>query len=59
MAAPSIIGPHKCFGNILEVKFAQVRYFLSQNIGATKDIVSPLVPTFGAYVTPSHMKLGT
>jgi len=54
MAAPSIIGPHKCFGNILEVKFAQLCYFLSQSIVVTKDIVAPCPNVRGT----CHMRVG-
>jgi len=32
----------KSFQQYVTTKFAKLRYFLSQNIGGTKDIMSPL-----------------
>jgi len=34
------------------MKFLQLHYFLSQNIGGAKDIVCPPVQKLGGHVTP-------
>jgi len=40
-----------CWGNVsnsnVNMKFAQIQYFLSQNVGRTKDIMSPLSKSWG------------
>jgi len=45
-----------CWGNVsnsnVTMKFAQLDYFLSQNIGGTKDIMSPLSKSLGGHVPP-------
>jgi len=52
-----------CWGNAsnsnVTMKFAQLHYFLSQNVGGGKDIISPLSKSWGGHVlpVPSH-KLG-
>jgi len=37
-----------CWGNVANsnaaMKFAQIHYFLSQNVGGAKDIMSPVPP---------------
>ena len=46
-----------CWGNVsnsnVTMKFAQIhyRYFLSQNIGGAKDIMSPLSKSWGGHVS--------
>jgi len=46
-----------CWGNVsnsnVTMKFAQLHYFLSQNIGGTKDIMSPSVQKLGGHVSRS------
>jgi len=34
------------------MKFVQLHYFLSQRIGVTKDIVSPIAQKLGGHVPP-------
>jgi len=45
-----------CWGNVsnsdVTVKFAQLHYFLSQNVGGTKDNMSPF-PKVGGTCPPS------
>jgi len=40
------------------MKFVQLHYFLSQNIGGAKDIVSLLSKSWGDMYPPSPLKLG-
>jgi len=40
------------------MKFEQLHYFLSQNVGGTKDITSPLSQICGGHVSPVPHKLG-
>ena len=51
-----------CWGNVsnsnVNMKFAQIQYFLSQNVGRTKDIMSPLFQKLGGHVPPFPHKLG-
>jgi len=50
-----IYSPVVCWGNVsnsnVTVKFAQLHYFLSQNVGGPKDIV-PHCPKVGGHVLP-------
>jgi len=45
-----------CYGNVsnskVTMKFAQIHYFFSQNVGGTKDNMSPLSKSWGRHVPP-------
>ena len=51
-----------CWVNVsnsnVAMKFTQLHYFLSQNVGGTKDIMSPLSKCWGDMSPPSPLKLG-
>jgi len=51
-----------CQGNVsnskVTMKFAQLHYFLSQNIGGTKDIMPPPFKSWRGHFPPSLHKLG-
>jgi len=53
-----------CLGNAsssnsnVTMKFAQLHYFLSQNVGGGKRHYVPPCPNVGGHVPPSSLKLG-